>query len=498
MSTTISLTQNSRTKRVRKICKSPGDYTLYGTGIAFRPYQDAPLQAIIESIVHHRGDTIVIIFPRQSGKDEFLLNLQLYLLDLYSVVPAAMVVVNPTYKPQTETALLRFDAALNRHPWTRGKWRKKGAYMRLLGHARCAFLSGDGKAAVVGATASLAIFVNEAQDVIASKYYKEFEPMLASTNATRIFAGTVWTTQTLLEQEKKHALEAEEADGRKRVFVIDANDVKKSVPWYGKHVANVIKKLGRQNPLVKTQYFNELIDAQAGMFNARRMALIATQDKKHDTPQAGSIYAFLVDVAGQDEAVMNDPGAELSNAGRDSVTLSIVEIDLSTIEIQSVPSYTVVHRQAWTGQNHLAIFGKLKSLANNWNMLYMVMDATGVGEGLWAMLDKALPGKIIPVKFSSKSKSEIGWAFLSIIETGRFHDATDHAGARKQYIACVSEIKPGPAKLLSWSVPETARDENGLLIHDDYLLADALVAKLDELSWYIGSKTTVIKTEFTE
>ena len=228
------------------------------------------------------------------------------------------------------------------------------------------------------------------------------------------------------------------------------------------------------------------------------MALIKTRAEPHDKPKDGAIYAFLLDIAGQDEAVMNDPAAEMMNAGRDSTTLSIIEIDLSTVEIQSKPSYRVVHREAWLGQNHLTIFGKIKALAEYWKPTKQVIDASGVGEGLWAMLDARFTDEVIPVKFSSMVKSEIGWGFLTIIETGRFSDATDNEQARKQYVSCQSEIKTGPGKIMKWSVPENARDESGLLIHDDYLLADSLVAILDKLEWTIGIKTTVINSEFTQ
>ena len=45
-----------------------------------RPYQKAPLKRIMESIEQHLGDTIVLVFPRQSGKDELLVQLKAYLL----------------------------------------------------------------------------------------------------------------------------------------------------------------------------------------------------------------------------------------------------------------------------------------------------------------------------------------------------------------------------------------------------------------------------------
>ncbi len=86
---------------------------------------------------------------------------------------------------------------------------------------------------------------------------------------------------------------------------------------------------------------------------------------------------------------------------------------------------------AWTGENHLAVFGKIKNLAEQWSPQHIVIDATGVGEGLWSLLDRSFPTRVIPVKFTAQEKSEIGWRFLSIIETGRFSDPAPYDDANR-------------------------------------------------------------------
>ncbi len=524
------------TLKVAGLMLHPEKYVEKALGVRLRAYQVEPLKRIQESIEKHLGDSFVIIFPRQSGKDELLLDLMLYLADLYSVLPLGIVAVNPTYSPQTENALQRFDRALEANLLTRGGWRRHGAHMRLLGEMRLAFLSGDKHASVAGATASLLLIINEAQDISPRVYSQKFEPMAASTNATRIFAGTAWTSQTLLAREKRAALEAERQDGRKRVFMVGAEEVSQCVPWYGAHVEAVVRRDGRGHPMVKTQYFNEEIDAQGSMFNAARRALMAgenlnTKDTK-DTKEAGmrsGSYAFLIDVAGMDEANrgltgMNSDG--MGNPGRDSTTLSIVQIDLSTLQTLQAPTYRIAQRAAWTGLSHVTVLGKLQALAESWRPQYIVVDATGVGEGMWSMLDKAFPTKVMPVKFTAQKKSDIGYRFLSIIETGRFRDnmgfappglpqrAADlrrppspnakesahleragiwPADVDRQYAACTSEILPGPQKTMRWGVPDGTRDENGELIHDDIILADSLVAELDALDWTFHSETLIVR-----
>ena len=55
--------------------------------------------------------------------------------------------------------------------------------------------------------------------------------MAASTHATKLFAGTRWTGDTLLEREYQMALEAEKKDRIRRVFFFTADDIRAAVPF---------------------------------------------------------------------------------------------------------------------------------------------------------------------------------------------------------------------------------------------------------------------------
>jgi hypothetical protein len=459
-------------------------------GIKLRKYQVAAGNAIVNSVQQAKGMTFVIIFPRQSGKDELMAHLKAYLMTCCAWADVGIIEVNPTYKPQTINAIMRLDNRMTMNNITQPLWGKRSDFIRTVGLCRTSFLSGDGQANVVGATASLLLIVNEAQDILPGIYDKKFEPMRASTNATAVFCGTVWTSNTLLARETRNARLLEEKDGIQRVFLYTADDVGRINKSYARFVAGVISKHGRDHPLIKTQYFCEEIDAQAGMFNPARRALMTGDQPAHDRPLVGVPCAFLLDVAGQDEARMSlDDDAPLQNQGRDSVSLTIVDLDLSTLATLQAPTYRVAHRLQWIGLNHLVVFGQIKALAEAWNPLHIVMDATGVGEGLWALLDKAFPGRVIPVKFTGPEKSDIGYRFLGVINTGRFRDLCPTDAVRAQYDACQSEILIGPTKTMRWGVPEGARGPTGELIHDDYLLADALVAILDRMAWSV--QTTI-------
>jgi hypothetical protein len=142
--------------------------------------------------------------------------------------------------------------------------------------------------------------------------------------------------------------------------------------------------------------------------------------------------------------------------------------------------------------NHVTVFGQLCALIDAWNIQHIVIDATGVGEGLWGMLVKKYPTRTIGVKFTSQTKSEIGYAFIAIVETGRFRDCARTEEVRMQYEKCQSEVLIGPAKTMRWGVKDGTRDGAGMLVHDDWVLADSLVTELDKLEWSIQIGTTII------
>ncbi|HEX9107018.1 MAG TPA: hypothetical protein VF832_07315, partial [Longimicrobiales bacterium] len=200
------------------------------SGIRLRGYQRAAADAVLDSIFHRRGLSFVIMFPRQSGKNELQAQLEAYLLTLYSATDAEIIKVSPTWKPQSLNAMRRLQRILERNLITRSLWRKENGYIYRLGSARVFFLSGGPEAHIVGATASLLLEVDEAQDVLAAKFDKDIAPMAASTNATRVFWGTAWTSNTLLARELRAAREAEERDGLRRVFTCTADEVRREVP----------------------------------------------------------------------------------------------------------------------------------------------------------------------------------------------------------------------------------------------------------------------------
>lgn len=490
-------------KTVELMLADPVQFIEEGSKLTLRSYQVEVALTIIASVIFKRGLSLVVLFPRQSGKNELQAQVETFLLAYSHTDEAEIIKVSPTWRPQSINAMRRLERVLKRNPLTSREWRKEAGYIYRIGTARIFFLSGAPESNIVGATASLLLEVDEAQDLEAEKYDKDIAPMAASTNATRVFWGTAWTSQTLLARELRSARVAEQEDGRRRVFVVDAERVAAEVPAYGKFVAAQVARLGRTHPMVRTQFFSEEIDSEGGMFPAERRQRMQGQHSALTEPRPGQTYALLLDVAGEDEAAAQggEPaGWALQSPGRDATALTVVEVDLSSMADAQLraPVYRCVQRRQWLGVRHTDLYAELLALAEKWQARWLAVDATGVGAGLAAFLRRALPGRVLPFQFNAASKSKLGWDFLSVADSGRWLEPAGNpcvleSQFQRQLQHCQYAIATGPEKRMSWGVPDGTRDPaTGDLVHDDLLLSAALCALLDSQPWGSTSPALVV------
>ena len=359
------MAERTKPSRIVRAFKDVAAFPRMGR-ITLRSYQEAAALAIVDSVLNDRGLSFVVMFPRQSGKNELQAQIESYLLARLADTNAEMVKVSPTFKPQTENAMRRLERALKSNLITRTLWTKQQGYIYRINEAAIYFFSGEPTSNIVGATASTLLSLDEAQDITIPKYDKDIAPMAASTNATRVFWGTAWTSTTLLARELRAAREAQAKDGIQRVFVLDADQVAAEVPAYGDFVAEQVKRLGRSNPMIRTQYYSEEIDAEGGLFPPQRTALMRGAHSPRSEPEPGKTYAFLIDVAGEDEEQTGDiAAAALSNPARDATALTIVEVDTATLSdpLVAAPTYRALDRHLWTGHKHTTLFTAIRSIS---------------------------------------------------------------------------------------------------------------------------------------
>jgi len=448
-----------------------------------RSYQAEAARTLLAGILAGKGDQFAIVFSRQAGKDEMLAQLLALLLLRRAHRGGTAIIAAPTLRPQ---ALISRDRLLDRllaNPLTAPITTTRDRNTVVVGKAKATFLSAARTANARGQTADLALIANEAQDIDPDVWDAVFDPMAASTNATTIFLGTVWSRDTLLARQMRHLRQLESADSRQRIFLVPWQRVAEDIPAYGERVQARMAQLGERHPFIRTEYFLEELDGENGLFPPQRIARMQGDHPRQQRAERGKRYALLIDVAGEEESGGDQLAFGMDHANRrDSTALTVVEVDtVSRADGRAV--YRVVDRQIWTGVRHASLHEQLVDLARHvWKASWLVIDATGIGAGLASFLQASLKRygvMVVPFLFTSASKSRLGWDFVGLIESGRYKEYVDddeeltrlfHAQLR----ATTYDVRQGPGNLLRWSVPE--RDG-----HDDLVMSAALVAALDNI-----------------
>lgn len=468
-------------------------------GMPLRDYQLEPMRAVLSSVLTGVGQEFLLIFPRQSGKNEAVAHLLVYLLNVLQFKGGNMVF--GATGDGLGRGLRRLEQRLN-NPLNRGYWRKESRPLRRsIGQASVVFISTHPQAATRGETADWLLVIDEMQDQLASHVEAVFEPMRAANNATALYIGTVKMTSDALWQKKKELEARQAADGIRRVFVVSAEEVMAESEAYTRFLRNKVARLGRGHPIVASEYFNEPLDRHAGLFDARRRALMRGSHarQRSPTPAAPGLRLATLDVGGMDEAA-TDPVSQLANPGRDYTVAHIFEA-IPAKDSNSGPTCRAIdvfidqgsrHFQNHPGRPSLA--ERLLAWLEHWQITHLVADESGLGAGLVDYLSARLgKSRVTGFVFTPASKAQLATGFLSLIETGRFQYWSDGEELLSdswwfwaQAAACTYEM-PANGRFerdVRWGVPATARVDTpsgSLPIHDDRLISAALIAVHDDL-----------------
>jgi hypothetical protein len=466
----------SRERGLQRLLADIALFSRHVLGTPLRPYQLEPARAILDSIVHHRGRTITIMMSRQAGKNELSAQLEAYLLNLFQRRGGSIVKAAPTFQPQIVNSMLRLERMLE-NDLNRGRWSRQLGSLIQLGRARVFFYSGEPESHVVGATASLLLEIDEAQDFDEEKYLKDFRPMGATTNVTTVLYGTAWTADTLLERARRENLRLEATDGEQRDFRYPWNVVAQHNPDYRAYVEAEMARMGPEHPLIRTQYLLEPLESAGRFFSETQLAQLRGGQSRLTAAPASQTSMFVagIDIAGEDEEA-EDAALPSLKPRKDSTAVTICEVqwiaDFESNANSSVagdapspgplrgpaspargeaitpsplagegwgegpspiphsafrtPHLRVVQHYWWTGRKHRELFPQLVDLLKRvWHCRAVVVDATGVGAGVASFLVGALPMVARPFVFSATSKSALGYGLLAAVNGGRLQMYAD-------------------------------------------------------------------------
>jgi len=436
-----------------------------------RPYQAEVAKAIIESVQDNLGLTFSVEIARQGGKNELSVHLEVLLLTMFMAAGGNAIKCSPTFKPQTIISISRLKERLNDFGFD-GIWFTEAGYMVRLGNARQIFLSADKASSVVGHTADILLEIDESQDVTKDKYTKEFRPMVSASNATTVHYGTTWDDTTLLEEVKQTNLELEKEDGIKRHFRYDWQEVARYNLNYKIFIESERQRLGEEHPLFRTQYALLPIRGGGGFLTNQQIAQLAGEHARLSQPEEGEVYVAGIDFAGESEQLEDDI---LTRSGRDATVITIAEVRHSVNDLMTKePCIFVIEHYSWVGKRHSDLYPQMVDILKNvWKCSRVAADATGVGEPVTSFLRKSLGSKVIPFKFTQKSKSEAGFDLLAAVNSGRLKLYKQEGS--EDYRELMFELQKAksmyrPSQTLNFFVDSS----DG---HDDYLMSLAMVVQ---------------------
>ena len=139
-------------------------------GLPLYPYQIAPLRAVVDSVLNRRGHEFLLVFPRQSGKNEAVAHLLVYLLVLLQRQGGQM--VYGAVGDGLGRGMRRLEQRLDT-PLTRGRWRRSANPRRYaVGNASVVFISSHHRAAGRGETADHLLVIARVDDEVTVKTFR--------------------------------------------------------------------------------------------------------------------------------------------------------------------------------------------------------------------------------------------------------------------------------------------------------------------------------------
>ena len=433
-----------------------------------RPYQAAVARAVLERVVGGEGGSISVQIARQGGKNELSAQLELLLLLTHQRRGGTIIKCAPTFEPQ---AAISRDRLLARADGARlgAIVRREGAGSVRCGRAEARFLSAGPGASVLGHTADVLLEVDEAQEVPADKFDRDFRPMAAAANAPVVFYGTPWGPRSLLAQAQAAHREAERADGRRRHFQVDWEQVAAHNPAYGAYVEEERRRLGERHPLFRTQYLLEELHEQDRLLDGAALAQIEGAHERRRTPARGERYVAGLDLAGP--ALDGGRGAEQ----HDWTVLTVARVRASSRDGAALPLIEVVEHQAWQGAPAGELLDALADrLARVWRVRRVVVDATGLGGPVADLLSRRLPsGRVVPFTFTAERKSQLGFGLLAAVYSGRLR--LYRVDGSREAAECRVQLERARAAYGERGQMQFSVDASEG--HDDYLMSLALAVR---------------------
>ena len=395
------------------------DIILFSDQLVHRPllnYQKPIADEITRAIITKSSGIITCEMPRQSGKNEISALIELFQLIRHYFTGGSIIKTAPTFNPQLKISQNRLISLLKKCILSEGRWKIKDGNAIQFGNAREVFLSAQPTASVVGATADIALIVDEGQEIDIEKFDRDFSPMRAWKNSPLIVFGVRWDGRSFLENLIEVNLEKEKKDGVRRHFRVDVEQVMEENPEYAKHFEREKARLGEDHILFRTQYLLQSVSSLGDMFTPAQLFSMRGDFERLDIPRNSCNYFTGIDIGGEATGLES----------HDETIMVILERPRGKPDEQ----LRIVNCYRWHGTNWETLHKELITLLNLWGPESVTIDGRGIGNacGMW-LSEQYKRGQVEVYQASVSSVSDDGYQLMSKVGLNKlkfFKDGDKH------------------------------------------------------------------------
>lgn len=358
--------------------------------ISLRPLRKIQVEIIsrLEKIIaRHDGEVATIRSSRQTGKNETsaVMHRRHLLRHRYSEINSIWVRTAPTYKPQIVNSKKRLRELLQlsssnyiKYPtFHNAKLMKEEGYIWRVGNASVEFISSGDNANVVGGTANECLDMDEAHKINQAKFDEDFAPMTANTSASTLLWGVAADGTDVIQYYHDKNIE----DKRKDLNLHYPADLWMEIHApYRKHVEQRIKALGKDHPIMKTQYWLRPVSSEGKFLQPNHVRnLLSGDHPRLLRPNRGRRYEIVIDIAAANENFEEGVLEGQEQTDTDSSMIWIYEVTDIICANGIFPIVRIVNMQWMTGVPLEIQEREIEQTIVFWGAQKITIDAIGVG-----------------------------------------------------------------------------------------------------------------------
>jgi hypothetical protein len=390
-----------------RLLSDPSLFSRFVLGRPLRAHQREPARAIVAAVLAGRGDLVSVVMARGAGKSELSAHVEAYLLNLRQRHGGQIVKLLPPDARLLGAGVLRLEWALQ-NPLNFCRWRSRDGVVGLgAASVRFAQLGRAGSGRLD--RAALALEVDEAQAIARGRHEREVAPPAARLAGARVYYGTPWRSDDLVQRTKELAQALERRDGLRRHFEYPWWTVAERDPGYARLAEAERARLGDDHPLFRTQYrLLPLEPGEAPLLPTTQRALMRGDHPRLDRPRERATYVA---------------GVSLGRAGRGDgpVVATIARVAPVAVADGAVePAVEVVEHRRWAAGRPATWRGELGAwLADVWgcSRLGVIGPWSDDGAALGPVGSSAVVRTLEP---TDEAVSRACFALLGAVDGGRF------------------------------------------------------------------------------